>query len=161
MVITRSACLAASAAEPTATAPRATAASSAAGTMSKATTAKPFFTRLFTMGWPMVPVPINPTFMRVRPPWLVLDCYHPGPRRRRQAATLPSRGGPRPYDGAMIVGLLLIALAAISWGTTGSVTTVLVATIGAEPLLIGAARMAVAAIALFLAVGLRREALAP
>lgn len=45
----------------------------------------------------------------------------------------------------MLGGLLLIALAAISWGTTGSVTTVLVHRAGAEPLLIGATRMAVAA----------------
>jgi DME family drug/metabolite transporter len=42
-------------------------------------------------------------------------------------------------------GLLLIALAAVSWGTTGSVSTILAATAGAQPLLIGAARMAVAA----------------
>lgn len=45
-------------------------------------------------------------------------------------------------------GLVLIALAAVSWGTTGSVTTVLVARAGAEPLLIGAARMIVAAVVL-------------
>jgi len=37
--------------------------------------------------------------------------------------------------------MLLIGLAAMSWGTTGSVTTVLVAQAGAEPLLIGAARL--------------------
>ncbi|HEY7648575.1 MAG TPA: EamA family transporter [Methylomirabilota bacterium] len=42
-------------------------------------------------------------------------------------------------------GLLLIGMAAAAWGTTGSVTTVLVARAGAEPLLIGAVRMAVAA----------------
>jgi DME family drug/metabolite transporter len=45
----------------------------------------------------------------------------------------------------MLSGLLLIALAAISWGTTGAVTTVLVAGAEAEPLLIGTARMVVAA----------------
>ncbi|HSE92439.1 MAG TPA: EamA family transporter [Methylomirabilota bacterium] len=45
----------------------------------------------------------------------------------------------------MLRGLILIALAAVSWGTTGSVTTVLVATANAEPLLIGAARTVVAA----------------
>jgi drug/metabolite transporter, DME family len=39
-------------------------------------------------------------------------------------------------------------MAAVAWGTTGSVTTVLVARAGAEPLLIGAVRMAVAAILL-------------
>lgn len=42
-------------------------------------------------------------------------------------------------------GLALIALAAVSWGTTGSVTTVLVARAGATPLVIGAVRMVVAA----------------
>ena len=50
-------------------------------------------------------------------------------------------------------GLLLIALAAISWGTTGAVTTILVERAGASPLLIGAARMWVAA--LFLVAGTR------
>jgi DME family drug/metabolite transporter len=42
-------------------------------------------------------------------------------------------------------GLALIALAAVSWGTTGSVTTLLVARAGATPLVIGAARMVVGA----------------
>lgn len=51
----------------------------------------------------------------------------------------------------MLAGLLLIALAAISWGTTGSVTTVLVDRAGAEPLLIGAVRMTVAAALLLVA----------
>ena len=42
-------------------------------------------------------------------------------------------------------GLALICLAAISWGTTGSVTAILVERAGAGPLVIGAVRMAVAA----------------
>ncbi len=45
-------------------------------------------------------------------------------------------------------GLVLIALAAVSWGTTGSVSTVLAARAGAEPLLVGAARMVIAAVLL-------------
>lgn len=45
-------------------------------------------------------------------------------------------------------GLLLIAAAAVSWGTTGSVTAVLVAHAGAGELVIGAIRMAVAAVLL-------------
>ena len=45
----------------------------------------------------------------------------------------------------MLTGVLLIALAAISWGTTGSVTTVLVAKAGADPFFIGVARLWVAA----------------
>ena len=48
---------------------------------------------------------------------------------------------------------MLIGLAAISWGTTGSVTTILVIRDGTSPLLIGAARMWVAA--LFLVAGTR------
>jgi drug/metabolite transporter, DME family len=40
---------------------------------------------------------------------------------------------------------VLIALAAISWGTTGAVTTILVARAGATPLVIGAVRMVIAA----------------
>jgi DME family drug/metabolite transporter len=42
-------------------------------------------------------------------------------------------------------GLLCIGLAALSWGTTGSVTAVLVATAGTNALVIGAVRMLVAA----------------
>jgi len=45
-------------------------------------------------------------------------------------------------------GLVLIGLAAVSWGTTGSVTTILISRGDAEPLLIGAARMWVAAVVL-------------
>jgi DME family drug/metabolite transporter len=45
----------------------------------------------------------------------------------------------------MLTGFLLIALAAISWGTTGSVTTILVAKAGADPLFIGVARAWIAA----------------
>ncbi|MGH7308553.1 MAG: DMT family transporter [Candidatus Rokuibacteriota bacterium] len=51
----------------------------------------------------------------------------------------------------MLIGLLLIALAALSWGTTGSVTTILVTHHGAEPLVIGLARMALAAAVLLAA----------
>lgn len=59
----------------------------------------------------------------------------------------------------MLRGLVLIALAAVAWGTTGSVTTVLVRRHGAEPLLVGAARLWVAALVLVPAAGLRRDAL--
>jgi drug/metabolite transporter, DME family len=45
-------------------------------------------------------------------------------------------------------GVVLIALAAVSWGTTGSVTTVLVARADVGPWVIGAARMWVAAVLL-------------
>lgn len=55
----------------------------------------------------------------------------------------------------MLGGALLIALAATSWGTTGSVTTVLVADTGAGPLLIGAVRMWVAALLLLAGARLR------
>jgi DME family drug/metabolite transporter len=48
-------------------------------------------------------------------------------------------------------GLVLIGLAAISWGTTGSVTTILVADAAASPLLIGLVRLWLAAIVLLAA----------
>lgn len=58
----------------------------------------------------------------------------------------------------MLRGVVLIALAAVAWGTTGSVTTVLVQRHGAEPLLIGTARLWVAALLLVPAAGLGRGA---
>jgi DME family drug/metabolite transporter len=56
----------------------------------------------------------------------------------------------RPSSPARWRGLVLISLAAVSWGTTGSVTTVLVAEAGARPLVIGAVRMLVAGVLLLL-----------
>ena len=50
-----------------------------------------------------------------------------------------------PSSPEALRGLALIALAAVSWGTTGAVTTVLVARAGATPLVIGAVRMVIAA----------------
>jgi DME family drug/metabolite transporter len=55
----------------------------------------------------------------------------------------------------VLAGLLLISLAALSWGTTGSVSTILVQRYGAEPLVIGVARMVVAAAVLLTAAHLR------
>jgi drug/metabolite transporter, DME family len=52
--------------------------------------------------------------------------------------------------GARGRGLLFVVLAAVSWGTTGSVTAILVAGAGASPLVIGAMRALVAAVALLL-----------
>jgi DME family drug/metabolite transporter len=51
----------------------------------------------------------------------------------------------------VLAGLLFVVLAAASWGTTGSVSTILAQRHGTDPLLIGAARMAVAAGALLIA----------
>ena len=62
--------------------------------------------------------------------------------------TLSSRPVPAPSRPAPLRGLVLIGLAAMSWGTTGSVTTVLIARDGTHPLVIGAARMLLAAIVL-------------
>src|SRR5262249_52823622 len=45
----------------------------------------------------------------------------------------------------MLVGLLLICVASISWGTTGATMTLLARDATASPLLVGWARMAVAA----------------
>jgi drug/metabolite transporter, DME family len=53
-----------------------------------------------------------------------------------------------PSSPARLRGLALIALAAVSWGTTGAVTTLLVRRAGATPLVIGAARMLVGALVL-------------
>src|SRR5204863_1009639 len=59
---------------------------------------------------------------------------------------------------ARLRGLGLIALAAVSWGTTGSVTALLVARADATPLVVGAARVLVAAVLLLAAaVGSRRR----
>jgi len=68
--------------------------------------------------------------------------------------TRPSydRGVPRARQAPWTVGgLVLIALAAVSWGTSGSVMTVLVDRAAASPLLVGTARLWVAAIILLLA----------
>lgn len=48
----------------------------------------------------------------------------------------------------MLRGLALIALAATSWGTTGAVTALLSARAGADPLVVGAVRMWLAAVLL-------------
>src|SRR5882724_7615014 len=52
---------------------------------------------------------------------------------------------------ARLRALGLIALAAVSWGTTGAVTTLLVARAEATPLVVGAARVLVAAVLLLAA----------
>src|SRR5207245_4991302 len=48
-------------------------------------------------------------------------------------------------------GLVLIALAAVSWGTSGSVMTVLAERAAASPLLVGVARLWLAAVLVLLA----------
>src|SRR5207244_1414437 len=58
---------------------------------------------------------------------------------------------------ARLRGLGLIALAAVSWGTTGSVTALLVARAEATPLVVGAARVLVAAVLLLAAAGVSRR----
>jgi DME family drug/metabolite transporter len=50
-----------------------------------------------------------------------------------------------------VIGLVLIALAAISWGTSGSVMTVLAERAAASPLLVGVARLWIAAVFLLVA----------
>src|SRR2546427_3915131 len=97
------------------------------------------------MGRPIAPVPTNPIFIADSPLWLrgALDVaarasYDPDVRRARQA---PTRAG----------GLILIALAAVSWGTSGSVMTLLAGAAPARPPPGGGARPWVAAIPLLLA----------
>ena len=62
---------------------------------------------------------------------------------------------------ARLRGLGLIALAAVSWGTTGSVTTLLVSRASATPLLVGAARMLTGAVLLLAAARLVEGAIRP
>jgi DME family drug/metabolite transporter len=56
----------------------------------------------------------------------------------------------------MLAGLLLVALAAVSWGTTGATMTVLARESGTSPLVVGWARLAVAAPPLAAAAWLHR-----
>jgi len=58
-----------------------------------------------------------------------------------------------PSSPARLRGLALIGLAAVSWGTTGSVTNVLIAEAGATPSVIAACRMLIAAPLLLAAAG--------
>lgn len=60
----------------------------------------------------------------------------------------------------MLLGLALISLAAISWGTTGATMTLLAREAGVSPLLVGWARLAVAAPCLLAGAALR-EAVEP
>jgi drug/metabolite transporter, DME family len=76
--------------------------------------------------------------------------------REAASGTRPSydRGVPRARQAPRaVVGLVLIALAAISWGTSGSVMTVLAERAAASPLLVGVARLWIAAILLLAATG--------
>jgi DME family drug/metabolite transporter len=63
-------------------------------------------------------------------------------------AALSSRAVSGPSRPRALRGLLLIALAATSWGTTGTATTVLVRDAAMSPLVIGVARLAIAAVVL-------------
>lgn len=60
-----------------------------------------------------------------------------------------------PSSPRALRGLVLIALAAISWGTTGTATTLLVRDAAASPLVIGVARLALAAVVLAILARLR------
>jgi DME family drug/metabolite transporter len=59
-------------------------------------------------------------------------------------------------DRVLLGGLLPVCLAAMLWGTTGSVATVLVARTGMSPLLVGALRMWIAAACLLVAARVTR-----
>lgn len=61
----------------------------------------------------------------------------------------------------MLLGLALVCVAAVSWGTTGSVMTLLAKDGTPSPLLVGWARMATAAPCLLLAAYLTRPGIAP
>src|SRR6266481_7141940 len=88
------------------------------------------------MGAPIFPSPINPIV---------------------STDTLPSL----PYTtGAMLLGLALVCVAAVSWGTTGSVMSLIARDGAPSPLLVGWARMAGAAPCLLLATYVIRSGLA-
>ena len=140
MVITRSAVATVSAADAAAVMPAATAAATASLLVSNAFTAKPFLTRFLAMGNPMVPTPMKPIRVMTR---LLLPC---------ESVESAVAGGPSAAllcvsytTRAMRLGLLFIGLAAISWGTTGATMTVLARDADLGPLLVGWARLAVAA----------------
>src|SRR5437870_8525690 len=132
MVITSSASRAAAAVEAARAAPARTAPSSAGSATSYALTVWPFFTRFASIGRPMAPVPMNPIFMDRSS---LHAGYDRGVRQARQASWTAG-------------GLLLIGLAAMLWGTSGSVMVVLADRAAASPLLVGLARIWIAAILL-------------
>ena len=67
-----------------------------------------------------------------------------------------------PYTtGAMLLGLALVCVAAVSWGTTGSVMSLLARDGAPSPLLVGWARMAGAAPCLLLATYIIRPGITP
>ncbi|MBM3218737.1 MAG: EamA family transporter [Candidatus Rokubacteria bacterium] len=66
----------------------------------------------------------------------------------RFSCALSSRAVSGPSSPRAVRGFLLIALAAVSWGTTGTATTFLVRDTAVSPLTIGVARLAVAALVL-------------
>src|SRR6266571_4109727 len=104
------------------------------------------------MGRPIVPVPMNAIVMmeilpagHSRRPWAV----------KVDSPALSSRAVSGPSRPRALRGLLLIALAATSWGTTGTATTLLVRDAAMTPLVIGVVRLAVAAVVLALLARLR------
>src|SRR6266545_4483083 len=145
MVITRSAVATVSAEDAAAVMPAATAATTASLLVSDAFTAKPFFARFLAMGNPMVPTPMKPIRIMTRLLWpceSVESTVAGGPSAALMCVSYTTR--------AMRLGLLFIGLAAISWGTTGATMTVLARDAGLGPLLVGWARLAVAAPCLFI-----------
>src|SRR5439155_20646519 len=151
IVMTSSPSRAAAADDAARAAPALTAPASADSTTSYATIWWPCLTRFASIGWPIAPIPMNPIFMGETP-------LSPLPRRAdvERPRTLPrpsyDRGVHRARQAPRTVsGLVLIALAAVSWGTSGSVMTVLAERNAASPLLVGVARLWLAAILLLLA----------
>jgi drug/metabolite transporter, DME family len=65
-----------------------------------------------------------------------------------EIGALSSRAVSGPSSPRALRGLLLIALAATSWGTTGTATTMLVRDAAASPLVIGVVRLAIGALVL-------------
>src|SRR5881227_1749366 len=87
--------------------------------------------------WPAIGAPMRPVPTKPIASLFMEASYHRGVRAPRQAP-------------AVTLGVLLIGLAAISWGTTGSVMIV-VSGYAVSPLLVGTARLWIAAVLLVLA----------
>src|SRR5262249_38648664 len=147
--------------------PAEAAALTAAGFTSNAVTEKPFLTRLPAIGRPMVPTPMNPTrvidVLRSGEPAGLLRPTDPLMASRGLRTARAGSGRPVSYTTrAMLAGFLSIGLAAISWGATGATMAVLARETSLSPLLVGWARLAIAAPCLVAAAGAtRRSRLGP
>jgi len=121
-------------------------------------------TRLPAIGRPMVPTPMNPIrvidlLRSVGPAASIPGQPIPLMALAARPAARAESPGPVSYTTrAMLAGFLFIGLAAISWGTTGATMALLARETSLSPLLVGWARLAIAAPCLVVAAGVTRRA---